>query len=332
MKVLFRMLASILPGIVVGLGVIAYLEREHLMELWSGEPVSSDEAPSPPVVAAVPQNTFQAPTPSIDSSAPVKVEAKTVRQVPPSDTEQTPLRSASEPEPEQKSVQDTQSTFAAPDLAEVVGLEPVKQQEKVQVGERAGKESVAIKQEQTGQPMPASQASQLAALLEQQRRVAEVLEGELPALAEKIASLSKPIEDLAKQFDPASGQSPHNKMPEHQQQSEDVWEVVDTTPESEIKWLWSRGRQAYWEGDYDLAIESYRSLLQEDPKNPDAWGELGNIYYAKRDWVRSVRAFSRAAVALYQQGRVSEAEKITAVIRVIDPEFAMALQQDFNQR
>ena len=35
MKVMIRMLASILPGIIVGLGVIAYLERENLQERWA---------------------------------------------------------------------------------------------------------------------------------------------------------------------------------------------------------------------------------------------------------------------------------------------------------
>jgi tetratricopeptide (TPR) repeat protein len=86
--------------------------------------------------------------------------------------------------------------------------------------------------------------------------------------------------------------------------------------------LRNRGHQLFWEGNYDAAVESYQSLLEEEPMNHNAWGELGNIYYAKKDMVRAANAFVRAVTILNELGMRQEADKIITVIRGLNPQLA----------
>jgi len=300
---MIRMLASILPGIVVGLGVIAYLEREHLQEKWaifSGEATESDSS-------ARQQEPYLRSTPMAVSRAP----------------EPKPLPPQSQPLPREP---------VAPSVDPSPSPSTLTQHEQVAVVERPQRKEPP---QQPSYMKPANRPSNPEPIMSfVEPLVDDVLGSNLShslPLADRIARSSQPMGELARQFDPIATPSirPQPKKPGD---AGDVWRLEGATEAvAQPQWLWNQGRQAFWEGDYDRAIESYRSLLQEEPKNPDAWGELGNIYYAKKDWVRAVRAFGRAAAALTQAGREEEAEKIMVVIRGIDPQLAKQLTIDLMQ-
>jgi len=306
MKVLIRMLASILPGVVVGLGVIGYLERESIQEEWSSifghhdsedvhhAEVETEEIPVALVIKDEPEEKKPLPVSELKSrifqddvddnsskDESENIESPEVRTEPISASVEQPVTQVME------------QTDEAPVLDEVLGLE---------------KKEPAIS---------------LPGMMD-----------DLPITAEQVIAMRKPIQKLAEQFDPLAqesvAQDPYSIAAEKQRS--DIWHVDSLEEESELQWLWNRGRQAFWEGDYELAVESYRSLLEEEPMNPDGWGELGNIYYAKKDWTRAVRAFGRAAVALVQSDRADEAEKILTIIRGIDPALADQLSANFAQQ
>ena len=350
MKVLIRMLASILPGVVVGLGVIAYLERDHLQEEWSAlfgsqESTPHETAESEAVVPEVAEEPF--------SFVPERAESETVVEQTPKKSEPQPVAMtapATPPSPEEDPARLVEELPALPEpqAESSPAIEAVAQTERdrpEKVAERASPvEAESVTTESTtalsqrrpvldqvlgleGGRQGAEQPSPL-----QQQFDYEVTDGFTPLSPGQVATISKPIEDLAKQFNPLSPSPEDPYGFDAERRRSDVWHVESLEPESQLQWLWNRGRQAFWEGDYELAVESYRSLLQDEPMNPDAWGELGNIYYAKKDWTRAVRAFGRAAAALIHLERLDEAEKILTVIRGIDPALADQLMADLSRQ
>ena len=296
MKILIRMLASILPGVIVGLGVIGYLERDSIQEEWSSifghhdtEEIHQDEheKEEPSLAITVePEDEDNKPLPVSELKSRIfKEDTQNSASIDESKIAEPPV-AATEPEPEKIAVEEGSAIGQSSEplaLDEVLGLE--KKQPTISLSE---------------------------------------MMDDMPITAEQVIAMKEPMEKLAEQFSPLSsksiGSDPYGITAE--QQRSDVWHIESLEEESELQWLWNRGRQAFWEGDYELAVESYRSLLQEEPMNPDGWGELGNIYYAKKDWTRAVRAFGRAAVALTLADRADEAEKILTVIRGIDPAMA----------
>ncbi len=359
MKVLFRMLASILPGVVVGLGVIAYLEREALQEQWllysTGQaPTHNDtlsqaapyrEGPIPSRKLDIPEQFNPRPVPSPEPEPAVSLAPGAQKLEKPE--RQLPQRSA---QPSVESANNnTQKTrpgtkISQPDLAEVIGL----QQSKPKPADSVEDPSDSLPSEQFSQQQPeypmveTDSAPQTPGVqvvepapdkqglpIESEGELVDQVADSVAGLDESLASLGEPIGRLARQFDPRAGQRPM-VTEEAEQSGEAIWGVGEqhAEEESQLQWLWNRGRQAFWEGNYEQAIESYRLLLEEDDMNPDAWGELGNIYYANKDWVRAVRAFGRAAVALIGAQRVEEAKKIIQVIRTIDPDLADQLEQE----
>lgn len=326
MKVLFRMLASILPGVMVGLGVIAYLERDALREQWlafSGQSHLLEEAHEHEAESALPPLT-EVPIKGLSPQEEVAV---------------APVEETIEPSPAPEPV--AIQLPAKPDLAAVIGLQPkVEQPIPFKAPEPVVMEPVAPAATAVVAPVvPAvkpvaeapklSQPTMTSAPVEvvEQPPVTEMAEVVTALPEQMVARAAAPIASLAEQFNPLSAGEALAKLPQ-----QEIWKIgpEESEAESHLQWLWNRGRQAFWEGDYELAVESYRSLLEEDGRNPDAWGELGNIYYAKRDWVRAVRAFGRAAVALKEAGRQQEAEKIIQVIRSIDPTLAEKLMEDLG--
>lgn len=324
MKVLFRMLASILPGVIVGLGVIAYLERDSLKEQWIA--YSQDST-----------GVEQAEQEQISRFEPIALPA--------SPPPVAPAAAVSEPKPASAAAVAEKTAVPVPSLAEVIGLEPPRAPLDQPNPEQAPVVSVVRPVESSVVESPVVDtpkrvvepavdplAQKRATVMDQPyQRMQEVLEP-MPAVSEPIAKLSKPMGDLAKQFDPRTLLS--QPQSEEGGAKKDVWHLgeSDSGSESQLQWLWNRGRQAFWEGDYESAVESYRSLLEEDANNTAAWGELGNIYYAKKDWVRAVRAFGRSAAALIGEDRVEEARKIIQVIRSIDPVLAQKLEADLPQQ
>lgn len=90
-------------------------------------------------------------------------------------------------------------------------------------------------------------------------------------------------------------------------------------------------RSAFWRHDYQQAEQDYKALAEMDPDDPDAWGELGNLYFSQGKWDMAADAFYEAGIRLVRMGEVQRAGNLLAVIRGLDPEKAQQLEQQLSQ-
>ena len=86
-------------------------------------------------------------------------------------------------------------------------------------------------------------------------------------------------------------------------------------------------RSAFWRHDYQQAEKNYQALIQIDPSDPDAYGELGNVYFSQGNWKAAGGAFYEAALRLIESGQVGRARHLLTVIQGLDPERARELEQ-----
>lgn len=77
-------------------------------------------------------------------------------------------------------------------------------------------------------------------------------------------------------------------------------------------------RQAFWRRDLVEAERLYRDYLKQQPTAADAWGELGNIYYAQAKWQQAAEAYAEAAIQLLDKGQYSQAMYLHYVVRGLD--------------
>jgi tetratricopeptide (TPR) repeat protein len=86
-------------------------------------------------------------------------------------------------------------------------------------------------------------------------------------------------------------------------------------------------RQAFWQQDLDGAIKAYRAAIAADPENPDAYGELGNIYLGQGERDAASQAYLEAGLRLIEQGRPERAVRLLRVISGLDRDRARTLAQ-----
>ena len=98
----------------------------------------------------------------------------------------------------------------------------------------------------------------------------------------------------------------------------------DTARRDELRIV---ARSAFWRHDYQQAEKNYQELIQLDPDDPDAYGELGNVYFSQGNWKAAGGAFYEAALRLIKSGQVDRARRLLTVIRGLDPERARELEQ-----
>jgi tetratricopeptide (TPR) repeat protein len=91
---------------------------------------------------------------------------------------------------------------------------------------------------------------------------------------------------------------------EREQESDDLWEPLEYDDElgdpeaAHIGSCKKEGRLLAAEGRYQEAIELLRKVIEFEPNDPEAWGELGRIYYrGPRDLAKSIE-YSRKALAI----------------------------------
>jgi len=95
--------------------------------------------------------------------------------------------------------------------------------------------------------------------------------------------------------------------------------------------LLNNGRQAYWQGQYEQAVNSYQQAAELQPDNPDIYGELGNVYYRQGDWENAGESFYQAAVRLIKLNRPDRAAYMLSIISGLKKERATELQEQLNQ-
>lgn len=84
--------------------------------------------------------------------------------------------------------------------------------------------------------------------------------------------------------------------------------------DSNIGEKWEKARRAYWNGAHDEAIAIYKELAREYPREPDFFGELGNIYHELGEKELAAQAYYQAALILVEKGENERAERLLGVI------------------
>lgn len=89
-------------------------------------------------------------------------------------------------------------------------------------------------------------------------------------------------------------------------------------------------RQAYQQKDVDAAISKYRQLIELDEHSPNAFGEMGNIYYLQGKWQEAGAAYYEAAVRLVESGQMHQVAYLHRVIQGLDRNKAEQLAVKIN--
>ena len=84
-------------------------------------------------------------------------------------------------------------------------------------------------------------------------------------------------------------------------------------------------REAYWSNEYDRAIEFYQALIQQEPNNLAAQGELANVYWKQGNMQQASELFSQLAPKLAAQGRQQEALNMKLYVEMANPALAKSM-------
>ncbi len=96
--------------------------------------------------------------------------------------------------------------------------------------------------------------------------------------------------------------------------------------------VWQTARRAAWDGNSDAAVNNYRALIQLQPENYDAYGEMGNVMLQQGDTQGAVDAFSQAATLLQQSGYQQAAWHVINIVSQLDQARAEALHKTLSQQ
>jgi len=91
-----------------------------------------------------------------------------------------------------------------------------------------------------------------------------------------------------------------------------------------------KARLAYWNRDLKTAEETYIALT-ELAEDPNAYGELGNLYYMQSKWKKASEAYYHAAIKLKSINQIDQAYHLLRIIRGLDSSTANKLQSELQQ-
>jgi len=111
---------------------------------------------------------------------------------------------------------------------------------------------------------------------------------------------------------------------------EPVNDRTSGTPTVEFNLL-ARARNAFWRGQLDEAVSSYQELVNTNPADPNAYGELGNVYYAMGNWEKAGDAYYEAAKRLIKRNQTEQLEYLLRVLHGLNEEKAKKLMQQQNK-
>ena len=105
-----------------------------------------------------------------------------------------------------------------------------------------------------------------------------------------------------------------------------VVEVKDSDTSSERNLLID-ARTAFNKGNISTSEKLYLELTHLEQDNPDAFGELGNVYYSQGKWDQAGQAYYEAAVRLITEGKYQQVAYLQRVISGLNAEQAEKLSQ-----
>ena len=94
--------------------------------------------------------------------------------------------------------------------------------------------------------------------------------------------------------------------------------AVAESPSVDTKQVLHTARKLFWSGNVQGSEKLYRELISLDNGNPDAYGELGNVYYTQGNWKQAGEAYYEAAVRLLEQNNNDQTvDRVSYLLRVI---------------
>ncbi len=91
-------------------------------------------------------------------------------------------------------------------------------------------------------------------------------------------------------------------------------------------------RNAFNKGNISTSEKLYLELTRLEQDNPDAFGELGNVYYSQGKWDKAGQAYYEAAVRLIAEGHYNQVSYLQQVISGLNAEYAEKLSQQIMSR
>jgi len=125
--------------------------------------------------------------------------------------------------------------------------------------------------------------------------------------------------------------APVEKAPEPKVLEKVLVEVRDSDTSSERDLLVD-ARKAFNLGKVSASEKFYLELTQLEQDNPDAFGELGNVYYSQGKWDKAGQAYYEAAILLIDKGNYNQVAYLQRVISGLDREHAEKLSQLMMRR
>ena len=151
---------------------------------------------------------------------------------------------------------------------------------------------------------------------EKMDQIVTVVEEKVAALtADETAKQSAPVVEAPTQQAPTQAVEP---------------KTVANASEDANSNLLHTARQAFWKGNIDAAEKLYLDLIDAEANNPDAYGELGNIYYTQGKWDKAGKAYYEAALIMLEQGNTQQVNYLLRVIQGLDAASAEKLKQKIN--
>jgi len=227
----------------------------------------------------------------------------------------------------EQSVPELVATSASDSVAETNAVEDEPVAEQVVLAESVQAPEVASQPEADGSPETAGTDSSAVATAaaSHAEKNAEVIS--VDAVADSTAAV---VEDVV--MEPASEVATATEttvvapaaMPEMLKD-----EQVATEAPAKAAVTLQDARAAFWSRDLVRAEGLYLQLTIADAQNPDAWGELGNLYYLQAKWQQAAQAYTQAALQLIDKGDFRQAMFLQFIVRGLDHASAIRIHERF---
>jgi len=106
---------------------------------------------------------------------------------------------------------------------------------------------------------------------------------------------------------------------------------VEKEIEKDVDYLLN-ARKAYWDKDYQKAIELYQNEISKNPDSADLLGELGNIYYSLNNYDVASSHYLNAGELFLKTDDQVRAKQIYNILMSIAPDKAQLLLNLKNQQ
>ncbi len=122
---------------------------------------------------------------------------------------------------------------------------------------------------------------------------------------------------------PHVNSKPQKRAAEGREASTQIPEVATTPPSPgypQAMAIWRAARDAAWQGDLAASVLRYRELIELQPDNYDAYGEMGNVLLAQQQQTAAIDAYVSAAQLIYRTGDMMMAYRVVAIVTQLDRE------------